>query len=206
MCFISNHFLRYAMCRMNGIRTGNGVSCCPVLASRLPERAVCRKKEFMTSSTPAFWRSKSLDEMTPSEWESLCDGCGRCCLVKLEDADDGTLYHTDVACRLFDGNTCFCQDYSHRSARVPDCVTLTPHEVRHLRWLPPSCAYRLVSEGQDLAWWHPLVSGTSQSVVDAGVSVKGRVFANEDQVSLAKLQSRIRQWPNRMPQKAIKNG
>jgi uncharacterized protein len=159
----------------------------------------------MSDSDVPFWRSKSLDAMTPSEWESLCDGCGRCCLVKLEDADDGTLYHTDVACRLFDGDSCRCRDYERRSAIVPDCVTLTPHEVRTLRWLPPTCAYRLVSEGRDLAWWHPLVSGTFETVAEAGVSVKGRVFASEDQVSMAKLQSRIRQWPNKTPKKAFKN-
>ncbi|MFM9973272.1 MAG: YcgN family cysteine cluster protein [Beijerinckiaceae bacterium] len=150
-----------------------------------------------------FWRRKSLEQMNAQEWESLCDGCGRCCLIKLEDADDGTLYHTDVACRLFDATSCRCSDYANRSAKVPDCVTLTPHEVLTLRWLPPTCAYRLVSEGQDLDWWHPLVSGTGDTVVEAGVSVKGRVSGNEDAVSLAKLQSRIRQWPNRTPKNAF---
>jgi uncharacterized protein len=146
-----------------------------------------------------FWRSKSLEAMSPKEWESLCDGCGRCCLLKLEDEDDGTLHHTDVACRLFDGTTCRCRDYANRASKVPDCITLTPEQVRTLRWLPPSCGYRLIAEGKDLSWWHPLVSGTQQTVIDAGVSVRGRVFATEDEVSLAKLQTRIRKWPNNTP-------
>jgi uncharacterized protein len=149
--------------------------------------------------TAPFWQTKTLDDMTPAEWESLCDGCGRCCLVKLEDEDTGELHHTDVACRLFDGATCRCRDYANRSRTVPDCVTLTPHEVRTLRWLPPSCAYRRIAEGRGLARWHPLVSGTADSVVEAGVSVRGRVHALEDDVSIAQMQRRIRVWPNREP-------
>jgi uncharacterized protein len=146
-----------------------------------------------------FWRRKSLEAMSPQEWESLCDGCGRCCLLKLEDEDDGTLYHTDVACRLFDGTSCRCRDYDNRASKVPDCITLTPEHVRTLRWLPPTCGYRLIAEGKDLSPWHPLVSGTQQTVIDAGISVRGRVFATEDEVSLAKLQTRIRKWPNTAP-------
>jgi uncharacterized protein len=149
--------------------------------------------------TAPFWQTKTLDEMSPDEWESLCDGCGRCCLVKLEDEDTGDLHHTDVACRLFDGGSCRCRDYANRSQSVPDCVTLTPHEVRTLRWLPPSCAYRRISEGRGLAEWHPLVSGDTESVVRAGVSVRGRVHALEDDVTVAQMQRRIRTWPNREP-------
>jgi uncharacterized protein len=150
-----------------------------------------------------FWETKTLDEMTPAEWESLCDGCGRCCLIKLEDEDDGTLHHTDVACRLFDGGTCRCRGYANRSLSVPDCVTLTPDAVRTLRWLPPTCAYRRINEGRGLADWHPLVSGDPQSVVRAGVSVKGRVWALEDEVTVPQMQRRIRQWPNREPAKTL---
>jgi uncharacterized protein len=146
-----------------------------------------------------FWETKTLDEMTRDEWESLCDGCGRCCLVKLEDEDDGALHHTDVACRLFDAGSCRCRDYANRSSIVPDCVTLTPHEVRTLRWLPPTCAYRRIHEGKGLAEWHPLISGTPDSVEDVGVSVRGRVFAHEDDVSIEGMQRRIRRWPNAEP-------
>ncbi len=153
------------------------------------------------SSAP-FWRTKALEEMSAAEWESLCDGCGRCCLVKLEEEDSGAIHATDVACRLFDAKTCRCTDYANRSVKVTDCVTLTPHDVRTLGWLPPSCAYRLVAEGEDLKWWHPLVSGRPESVVEAGVSVKGRVFAREDDVLEALLVERVTKWPLRWPPRA----
>lgn len=149
-----------------------------------------------------FWRRKTLDAMTPEEWESLCDGCGRCCLVKLEDEDTGHIHATDIGCRLFDAGTCRCKDYANRSATVPDCVTLTPKEVRELSWLPPTCAYRLVGEGRDLPWWHPLVSGDSETVVAAGVSVRGRVHASEEDVAEEDLPRRIVKWPLRWPRAA----
>src|SRR4051812_11265515 len=100
-----------------------------------------------------FWKTKTLLEMSAAEWESLCDGCGRCCLVKLEDEETGGIYHTDVACKLFDDATCRCCDYAHRSERVSDCVRLDPDNVAALTWLPKSCAYRLLSEGKSLRWW-----------------------------------------------------
>src|SRR5579864_6135031 len=106
-----------------------------------------------------FWRRKGLADMTSTEWESLCDGCGRCCLNKLEDEDTGRVYYTDVGCRLLDGTTCRCKDYDNRSEAVDDCVRLSPDNVAELDWLPQSCAYRLVANGRDLYWWHPLVSG-----------------------------------------------
>jgi uncharacterized cysteine cluster protein YcgN (CxxCxxCC family) len=140
--------------------------------------------------------------MTPEEWESLCDGCGRCCLVKLEDEDTGRTHYTDVACTLFDAGTCRCRDYVNRQAKVGDCVRLTPAEVRRLTWLPPTCAYRLVREGKDLPWWHPLVSGDPDTVHQAGVSVRGRVSTSEDDVPLDDLPERIVGWPMRVPKQA----
>lgn len=129
-----------------------------------------------------FWKTKTLEEMTPEEWESLCDGCGKCCLAKLEDEDTGTIHWTSVACRLFDAGLCRCSDYENRLERVPDCVRLTPESVRRLAWLPQSCAYRRLAEGRDLAWWHPLVSGRPQTVHEAGISVRGRVTASESEL------------------------
>lgn len=156
----------------------------------------------MSKQQAPFWSTKSLEDMSPSEWESLCDGCGRCCLIKLQDEDSGTIHATDVACTLFDANTCRCTNYAQRATKVPDCVTLTPKEVRTLPWLPPTCAYRLVANGEALKWWHPLVSGTPQTVIEAGVSVKGRVFAREDEVLVENLVDRIKPWPLRFPPKA----
>jgi uncharacterized cysteine cluster protein YcgN (CxxCxxCC family) len=108
---------------------------------------------------PPFWKTKTLGEMTRAEWESLCDGCGRCCLHKLRDDDTGALWWTNVSCRLLDSSTCQCSDYANRRRRVPDCVRLTPDALAEIDWLPPSCAYRRLQEGQPLSWWHPLVSG-----------------------------------------------
>ncbi len=145
----------------------------------------------MTGDEP-FWRRKTLEEMTRAEWESLCDGCARCCLIKLEDEDTGKLDYTDVACRLLDHGTCRCSDYANRRAKVPDCVDLTAEAVRTLRWLPATCAYKLIAEGEDLAWWHPLVSGDPETVHEAGISVRGRIVAEESGVDP---EDRIVDWP-----------
>ena len=151
----------------------------------------------MTAPEP-FWRTKTLDEMTPAEWESLCDGCGRCGLNKLEDWDTGAIAWTNVACQLLDGDSCRCRDYPNRFDTVPDCVQLTPDEVRSLSWLPPSCAYRLVSEGRDLFAWHPLVSGDPDSVHAAGVSVRGRTIS-EKGMELEEYENHLVRWPMEMP-------
>ena len=127
------------------------------------------------AETPPFWQVKTLEDMTREEWESLCDGCARCCLVKLEDADTAEIHFTDVGCTLLDAKTCRCRDYRRRQSRVSDCVKLTPETVRSLSWLPVTCAYRRLAEGRGLAWWHPLVSGSPDTVHSAGVSVRGRV-------------------------------
>ena len=149
-----------------------------------------------------FWRAKTLEEMDAAEWESLCDGCGRCCLNKLEDLDTGEIAWTDVACRLLDRQTCRCRSYPDRQAFVPDCIPLDPEAVRSLSWLPPTCAYRLVAEGCDLYWWHPLVSGDPDSVHDAGVSVRDRTVSEEDWPVEA-LEGRVVQWPGRVPRRSV---
>jgi uncharacterized cysteine cluster protein YcgN (CxxCxxCC family) len=150
---------------------------------------------------PPFWRVKSLEAMTTAEWESLCDGCARCCLVKLEDEDSGEIHFTDLGCQLLDGKTCRCLDYRRRQRRVPDCVKLTPEAVRSLSWLPVTCAYRVLAEGGDLAWWHPLVSGSPETVHQAGVSVRGRVAASELDLPIELWPEHIVRWPNRPPRR-----
>jgi uncharacterized protein len=143
-----------------------------------------------------FWKTKTLEQMTPDEWESLCDGCGRCCLHKLRDTETEALSYTNVACHLLDLKRCRCRDYTHRTKRVPDCVNLTPATVREVDWLPPSCAYRRVAEGKGLAWWHPLVSGDPDTVHAAGVSVRGRAI---DERQAGRFEHHIVDWPGRTP-------
>lgn len=153
-----------------------------------------------------FWKQKPLEALSQAEWESLCDGCGRCCLVKLEDEDTGQIHYTDIACKLFSAETCRCADYAQRRRKVHDCVKLTPAVVRSLNWLPRSCAYRLIAEGRDLAWWHPLVSGSPSTVHEAGVSVRGRVALSETEVQLADYPDYIVSWPGQAPKPAKTRG
>ena len=149
-----------------------------------------------------FWRRKSLAQMSAAEWESLCDGCGRCCLNKLEEEDTGRIYYTSVVCRLFDVESCRCKDYPNRQTWVEDCMRLTPENVPETPWLPPTCGYRLVAEGKDLYWWHPLVSGDPGTVHAAGVSVRGRVSASEDDVPDDRLEDHLCDWPMEVPKTA----
>ena len=146
-----------------------------------------------------FWRTKPLEKMSRAEWESLCDGCGRCCLHKLRDDETEELAFTNVACRLLHLETAQCADYPNRAKWVPDCIKLTAARVRKLDWLPPSCAYRLLNEGQELPWWHPLVSGRQETVEEAGISVKGRVIRERD---AGALEDHVVAWPGRLPKAA----
>jgi uncharacterized cysteine cluster protein YcgN (CxxCxxCC family) len=143
-----------------------------------------------------FWKTKRLEQMTDAEWESLCDGCGRCCLHKLRDDVTEALSFTNVACHLLDLGTCACSDYAHRQKQVPDCVSLTPDVLEEIDWLPPSCAYRRIQEGRGLAWWHPLVSGDPQTVHTAGVSVRGRAISERH---AGPLEHHLADWPGRSP-------
>lgn len=126
-----------------------------------------------------FWQNRSLDQLSSEQWELLCDGCGRCCLQKLKHPTTGKIFYTWVACYLLDIETCRCTDYDLRYILVPDCLSLHPDNIPKLRWLPKTCAYRLVAEGRDLPAWHPLVSGDSESVHTAGISVRGRAISEE---------------------------
>lgn len=136
--------------------------------------------------------------MSRTEWESLCDGCARCCVHKLEDEDTGEIAYTDIVCSLLDCDSCGCSDYANRSQRVPDCLQLTPRMARTLHWLPGTCAYRRLAEGRGLAWWHPLVSGDPETVHLAGISVRGRVIS-EQHVHPDMVEERIVDWPDQDP-------
>src|SRR5262245_11376849 len=147
-----------------------------------------------------FWRRKKLAELTREEWESLCDGCGRCCLKKLEDEATGKVAYTDVACRLLDRHRCRCTAYATRTAAVPDCVTLDATTLRTITWLPTTCAYRLLAVNKPLESWHPLVSGDPNSVHSAGISVRGRTLAEQD-VDADALETRVIRWIKTVPQR-----
>jgi uncharacterized protein len=139
-----------------------------------------------------FWRRKTLREMTLDEWESLCDGCAKCCLEKLENEDTGEVSYTEVGCRLLDVDTCRCNNYFERTVYVADCVELTSRNVSTLRWLPITCAYKLVNEGRDLPWWHYLVSGDRELVHKVKMSVRGRAIP---EALAGDLEDHIVTWP-----------
>ncbi|MDF7673596.1 YcgN family cysteine cluster protein [Acetobacteraceae bacterium ESL0709] len=150
----------------------------------------------MTEDIP-FWKNTALKDMTRSQWESLCDGCGRCCLHKFREDDTDEILWTNVGCRLLDQDTCLCRDYTKRLRRVRDCVTLTPELLETLDWLPPSCAYRLIRDGLELPDWHPLISGTKETVHLSGASVRYR-FINERSVTI--LEDHFAEWPGEWPE------
>ena len=141
-----------------------------------------------------FWKAKSMAEMSQKEWESLCDGCGKCCCIRFEDEDTEDIYITDVVCKLFDSQSCQCTDYTNRSKLVPDCVTLTPDNVDQLKWMPQTCAYRLISEGKNLPEYHHLVSGSRQTIHKAGMSVQNAVIS-ETEIDEEALTQRLVIWP-----------
>ncbi len=140
-----------------------------------------------------FWQRKRLDEMSAMEWESLCDGCARCCLHKLEDEDSGEVAYTGIVCRYLTQDDCRCEVYPDRHEKMPGCVRLTPDRMPDFRWLPPSCAYRLLYEGRPLPEWHPLLTGDPDSVHEAGISVRGKAVA-EDQVAEDEWEEHIIFW------------
>lgn len=139
-----------------------------------------------------FWTEKKLGDMTPEEWESLCDGCARCCLEKLQDMATDEISYTDVACGMLNLETCRCANYAERQRYMPDCVALTQDNVAELKWMPSTCAYRLLAEGKPLPAWHPLITGDALGAEKAGISVKGRAVAEHD---AGDLEDHIVDWP-----------
>jgi len=140
-----------------------------------------------------FWQTVKLTDMTAAQWEAVCDRCAKCCLVKLQDEDSREIVFTDIVCNLLDQQTCRCAHYAERTKLVPDCVKLTKDNLDKIDFMPPSCAYRLLHEGKDLPQWHPLVSGHADSVVEAGMSVKGRVIA--EMTFDGDSEDRVVDWP-----------
>jgi uncharacterized cysteine cluster protein YcgN (CxxCxxCC family) len=139
----------------------------------------------------SFWKTKKLHDMTAQEWESLCDGCGKCCLHKLEDEDTREIFFTSVVCNLIDLKTCRCTRYSERTRLVPECLDLKQHDFAEFTWLPATCAYRLLSDGKELPDWHPLVSGSAESVKEAGVSISSYAMKESE---IDDLEDHIIEW------------
>lgn len=139
-----------------------------------------------------FWKQKSLSEMTNEEWESLCDGCGKCCLNKIIDDDTDELYYTDVGCELLDSNTCQCKQYTKRFDFVPACTEITVKNIADLTWLPESCSYRRLYKGRDLPSWHPLLVGSKKEMNAKGLSVANRIVC---ETKVKYLEDHIVTWP-----------
>lgn len=150
--------------------------------------------DWLVMSDQKFWETKSLQEMSRQEWESLCDRCARCCLVKLEDEESGEIHYTNIVCDLLDQEKCHCTHYEERSLRVPECVVVTPENLEQLHWMPSTCAYRLLWEGKPLPEWHPLVTGDPSSVHLAGISVRDKVF-RQHEISEDDYQEYVVEWP-----------
>jgi uncharacterized cysteine cluster protein YcgN (CxxCxxCC family) len=156
----------------------------------------------MTDGDQPFWKTKKMSQMSQAEWESLCDGCGKCCLNKLIDADTEELFFTNVACKLLDTKSCQCTRYKDRSRLVKDCVRLTPRNVGKIRWLPDTCAYRLVAEGKDLYDWHHLKCGDRNAVHRAGISVRGRAIS---ETVAGALEDHIVDWGSGSQKSEVRN-
>jgi len=140
-----------------------------------------------------FWETIPLQQLSHDQWESLCDGCGKCCLVKLEDEEDGEVYYTNVACKYLNTSTCRCNRYANRLKQVPECVHLTPENIHQIHYMPDTCAYRLLAEKKPLPHWHPLITGTRKTMHAAGVSVKNKVIS-ENKVNNEELEDHIIHW------------
>ena len=151
-------------------------------------------KENNKIKKSAFWKNKSLSEMSFIEWESLCDGCGKCCVLKLQDIDTEQTFYTDVSCKLLDCATARCSQYENRTSHVPDCIILSPNNLAPLSWMPDSCSYKLIHNGLDLPDWHPLITGNKSSTYKSGNSLAGRVTPETELESEEELLERIIDW------------
>ena len=140
-----------------------------------------------------FWETKNLIDMNENEWESLCDKCGKCCVIKLEDFDTQEVHYTNVSCKLLCEKSASCKDYKNRKSIVSDCIILSPDNLKDLKWMPETCAYKLLNEGKNLPYWHPLLSGNDKDIVNSGNSVKNRV-TNENEIKIKNLPDYIFNW------------
>ena len=140
-----------------------------------------------------FWLEKKLHDLNHDEWESLCDNCGKCCVIKLQNEENNELFYTNVSCKLLNIENCKCTNYENRKKIVPDCVKLTPNNLSQLNWMPATCAYKLVNEGKDLPNWHPLNQGPDSSTISDEHSVARKVFS-ENEINMDKITDYIYDW------------